>query len=154
MGWGGGGLAGLYLFNSFILVHALQIYKHPVPTMLTLSPSPQRREKNQKAKKKNTQNRTKALLYYPHTSLPYASSVLQAHTCNSHNVGRTHAAGLTADGEERVGLLARHRGHTLQRVETSAAHVDPALHLRLAEARAKERDGDDVELLLGGVHLL
>lgn len=65
-----------------------------------------------------------------------------------------HAAGLTADGEERVGLLARHRGHALQRVETSAAHVDPALHLRLAEAGAEERDGDDVELLLGGVHLL
>lgn len=65
-----------------------------------------------------------------------------------------HAARLTADGEERVGLLARHRGHALQRVEASAAHVDPALHFRLAEAGAEERDGDDVELLLGGVHLL
>lgn len=89
-------------------------------------------------------------LYYPHTSLPYAWRVLQAHTCRSHDDG----GGLTADGEERVGLLAGHRGHALQRVEAAAADVDPALHLRLAEARAEERDGDDVELLPGGVHLL
>lgn len=88
--------------------------------------------------------------YYPHTSLPDAWRVLQAHTCRSHDDGD----GLTADGEERVGLLAGHRGHALQRVEAAAADVDPALHLRLAEARAEERDGDDVELLLGGVHLL
>lgn len=62
--------------------------------------------------------------------------------------------GLTADREERVGLLALHRGHTLQRVEASAAHVHPALHLRLPEHGAEQRDGDDVVLLLGGIHLL
>lgn len=104
------------------------------------------------AKKKPQQTHTtgRAPLYYPHTSLPYAWRVLQAHMCRSHDDG----GGLTADGEERVGLLAGHRGHALQCVEAAAADVDPALHLRLAEERAEECDGDDVELLLSGVHLL
>jgi len=61
---------------------------------------------------------------------------------------------LTADGEQCVGLLPLHRGHALQRAVAAAAHVHAALHLRLAEQRAEQRDGDDVVLLLGGVHLL
>lgn len=61
---------------------------------------------------------------------------------------------LTADREERVGLLARHRGHTFQRVEPSPADVDPTLHLCLAKHGAEQSDGDDIVLFLGGIHLL
>lgn len=68
--------------------------------------------------------------------------------------GPTAAWQLTADGEERVGLLALHRGHTFQGIEASPADVDPTLHLRLAKPGAEQGDGDDVELLPGGIHLL
>lgn len=61
---------------------------------------------------------------------------------------------LTADGEERVGLLPLHAGHALQGGEAAPADVHPTLHLRLPEHGTEERDGDDVVLLLGGIHLL
>lgn len=61
---------------------------------------------------------------------------------------------LTADREERVGLLSLDRGHAFQSAEPSSADVDPALHLRLPKQGAEECDGDYVVLFLGGVHLL
>lgn len=38
---------------------------------------------------------------------------------------------LTADGEERVGLLSLHTGHTFQSGEPSPADIHPTLHLCL-----------------------
>lgn len=67
-----------------------------------------------------------------------------------------HAAGcqLTADREECVRLLALDCGHAFQSAEPSPADVDPALHLRLPKHGAKQSNGDDVVLFLGGIHLL
>lgn len=61
---------------------------------------------------------------------------------------------LTADREECVGLLSLHRSHTFQSTEPSPAHVHPTLHLRLPKHGAEQCDGDDIALLLGGIHLL
>lgn len=61
---------------------------------------------------------------------------------------------LTANGEERVGLLALHRGHALQCTEASSADVDPALHFRFTKHGAEQCDGDYVCLFLASVHLL
>ncbi len=60
----------------------------------------------------------------------------------------------TADGEECVGLLSLHCGHTFQSAETSPANVHPTLHLRLPKHGADQCHGDDILLLLGGIHLL
>lgn len=69
-------------------------------------------------------------------------------------VGCASGYRLTADREERVGLLSLYRGYTFQSAEPSSADVDPALHLRLPKKGAEECDGDYVVLFLGGVHLL
>lgn len=61
---------------------------------------------------------------------------------------------LTANGEKCVGLLSLHRGHTFQSSESSPADVHPTLHLRLPKHGAEQCDGDDIVLLLGGIHLL
>lgn len=61
---------------------------------------------------------------------------------------------LTANGKERVGLLALHRGHALQCTEASSADVDPALHFRFTKHGAEQCDGDYVCLFLASVHLL
>lgn len=67
---------------------------------------------------------------------------------------RANRVRLTADREERVGLLPLDCGHAFQSAEPSSADVDSALHLRLPKQGAEERDGDYVVLFLGGVHLL
>lgn len=61
---------------------------------------------------------------------------------------------LTTDGEEHEGLLSLHRSHTFQRAKPSPADIHPTLHLRLPKHGTEQCDGDDIVLLLGGVHLL
>lgn len=63
-------------------------------------------------------------------------------------------ASLTTDREECVGLLSLHCSHTFQSIEPSPADVHPTLHLGLPKRGAEQCDGDDIVLLLGGIHLL
>lgn len=134
--WGG------YLFNRFFFIHMLWILS------LRLF-----RHRRRRCRKTHTTGR-RPFIVPPPVSPMRGVFCRHMHAAAMMMGASTHGVGLTADGEERVGLLAGHRGHALQRVEAAAADVDPALHLRLAKEWAEERDGDDVELLLGGVHLL